>query len=293
MGDDVLLGMLNAVRESYEEGPLDLEKVEVLISCGLVLARSSNHCWARQGDGELLSFFLAELGSAVADYHYFVKDLEPLSLQAPQLPREDSDPEETIPCPRVVTRTRETPSSPQVKKGPFPTRSLPTFAREVFKAVLLTALVLTVWIHLPVGLQRSLTTRSMWGGARDTLTPDTFGVNHRRSLLSRKGGNPTFTGVQMHATQETWISEYVVGLMVVETLCVFILALHPPLRPFKTRIIGGGGPILFGNLFHGEYSPLGQRLGGSSACTGAQGQATCNPHFRAVGSGEERDFSAE
>ena len=64
---------------------------------------------------------------------------------------------------------------------------------------------------------------------------------HRRNLLEDSLRSPSFgNGVAMHANNETYLSEFMIGLMIVEAFCIFLLSLYPPAKPYKKRIIGGG-----------------------------------------------------
>ena len=64
---------------------------------------------------------------------------------------------------------------------------------------------------------------------------------HRRNLLDDSLRSPSFgNGVAMHANNETYLSEFMIGLMIVEAFCIFLLSLYPPAKPYKKRIIGGG-----------------------------------------------------
>ena len=64
---------------------------------------------------------------------------------------------------------------------------------------------------------------------------------HRRNLLEAPLMGPTFgEGISMHASQQTWLSEFMIGLMIVDAFCIWLLVLYPPLGPYRKRIVGGG-----------------------------------------------------
>ena len=64
---------------------------------------------------------------------------------------------------------------------------------------------------------------------------------HRRNLLDSSFTGPVFgEGISMHASQETRLSEYMIGLMIVDAFCVWLLVLYPPLKSYRRRIVGGG-----------------------------------------------------
>ena len=66
-------------------------------------------------------------------------------------------------------------------------------------------------------------------------------TKHRRNLLETPFAGPIFgEGISLHSTQQTWLSEYLVGFMIIESFCVFLLTLYPPLAPFRKKILGGG-----------------------------------------------------
>ena len=90
---------------------------------------------------------------------------------------------------------------------------------------------------------------------------DGTGLKHRRKLLSDPCNTTFGGGISMHTTQETCLSEYLVGLMIVEAFCVFLFAMYPSLRPFRKRIMGGSilsysAICVFANLipFVGEWT---------------------------------------
>ena len=84
---------------------------------------------------------------------------------------------------------------------------------------------------------------------------------HRRNLLDDPLRSPSFgNGVAMHANNETYLSEFMIGLMIVEAFCIFLLSLYPPAKPYKKRIIGGGYLILYSGLPFCQCSSLLSRL---------------------------------
>ena len=66
-------------------------------------------------------------------------------------------------------------------------------------------------------------------------------IKHRRNLLEGPLVSHSFgDGISMHANQETRLSDFLFGLMIVEAFCVWLLSLYPPLAPHKKKIIGWG-----------------------------------------------------
>ena len=75
-------------------------------------------------------------------------------------------------------------------------------------------------------------------------------LKHRRSLLEGPLVSHSFgDGISMHANQETRLSDFLFGLMIVEAFCVWLLSLYPPLAQYKKEIIGGGHSVLFFDLY--------------------------------------------
>ena len=78
------------------------------------------------------------------------------------------------------------------------------------------------------------------GGERRAIE-DGEPLKHRRALLEGSFRGPSFgEGISFHSSQRTWLSEYLVGFMILESFCVFLLTLYPSLAPFRRRILGGG-----------------------------------------------------